>query len=299
MRSWSYALATVVFLSTACASDPRIASGQVGTLDQEISESSALVRSTVDGDLFWTLNDSGNAPVLYAVSLDGSMQGRVRILGVENVDWEAMTVDGAGNLYIADIGNNANSRRDMVIHVIEEPPPRGSREVRVLRSIPFSFPDQERFPDEAKMNFDAESIFWWQGKLYIISKHRSDTRAGLYELDPESAVVTKLDETEMGSMVTDAAVSRGGELAVLTYLGIRFYDISNGVSFASPIGTVAFVPEVSKQSEAISWSDGSIVFTNEQRDVHYLDAVLERRPEIYPSKPPRSRSISRTGRSGS
>lgn len=278
--------AVLLLLTVAgCATSGVDRSGRVGVLDEEITESSGLIRSSLNSELYWTLNDSGNEPVLYAVDLSGRIHGRARIAGVRNIDWEALTIDGEGKLYIGEIGNNENNRRDLVIYVIKEPEPDVDQTVEVERSIPFHFPDQKAFPDAERMNFDAEAIFFHDGFLYVLSKHRSDTMTGLYRLDPATSDVTKIDEIEIGSMVTDAAISVRGRLAVLTYRGIHFFDVSEGVSLeGTEVYSLEFVPEVSKQSEGIAWGGDSIVFTNEQRDVHLIDRPLQRRPGRYPQR---------------
>jgi hypothetical protein len=98
------------WMVAALAADPQIVS-----LDPAIAESSGLARSSVDG-VFWTHGDSGTEPLLFAIDREGRLRATVRVTGATNLDWEDLTSDGAGHLWIGDIGNNANNRRDLAVH---------------------------------------------------------------------------------------------------------------------------------------------------------------------------------------
>ena len=71
-----------------------------------IPEASGIVKSRRHPGIFWVHNDSGNAPLLFAVRSDGRIVRRFR-LGVPNLDWEDIAIDDQGHLYLGDIGNNA------------------------------------------------------------------------------------------------------------------------------------------------------------------------------------------------
>jgi hypothetical protein len=91
---------------------------------KEVKESSGVAFSQrVDG-LFWTHNDSGDKPVLYAFHLDGSHAGSVAIKGSQAVDWEdieSFELDGFPWLMIADTGDNLRRRRGVVVYALKEP----------------------------------------------------------------------------------------------------------------------------------------------------------------------------------
>ena len=64
-------------------------------------------------------NDSGNEPFLYVVNLDGSIRHKALLTGSGNIDFEDITTDNKGNIYLGDFGNNANTRRDLTIWKIK------------------------------------------------------------------------------------------------------------------------------------------------------------------------------------
>jgi hypothetical protein len=76
--------------------------------------------------MLWTHDDSGGAPVVYAISTDGKLRGRLRVTGVKNRDWEDIAsgeVAGRPCLFVADTGDNDANRDNIAIHIVEEPAP--------------------------------------------------------------------------------------------------------------------------------------------------------------------------------
>ena len=82
-------------------------------LPKELSETSGLF---CDVDGMYSLNDSGNAPIIYRINYQGEIIERTRLL-LTNKDWEAITAD-ASSFYIADVGNNKGKREQVEIHKV-------------------------------------------------------------------------------------------------------------------------------------------------------------------------------------
>ena len=55
----------------------------------------------------WAVQDSGNESKLFNIDDKGGVIGEVNV-GITNNDWEDLTCDAEGNLYIGDFGNNNN-----------------------------------------------------------------------------------------------------------------------------------------------------------------------------------------------
>lgn len=141
------AVATAYFLAGGTA---QIRDGLSVTLQVDgLAEASGLAASRRAAELFYSLNDSGNTPVLFAFDAQGRERGRVRIRGVKNQDWEALAavmLDGQSYLFVGDIGDNAGRRRDTAIHVIEEPDPSALKPGQetaadLAWSVPFRYAD--------------------------------------------------------------------------------------------------------------------------------------------------------------
>lgn len=265
-------------------------------------ESSGLVASRAHAGVLWTHADSGAPPVLFAVDDDGRTLARFRLDGARNTDWEDVAIDDGGNLYVGDIGNNESRRRDLVVYRLREPDPRrGSPEEDVLvpvdAKIHFRYPDQLEFP--AKMpNFDAEGLFWRDGRLYLLTKHRADTHTTLYRfpsLDGRAQVVLeKIGEFDLGGadrqfggMATAADLRPDGQvLAVLSYHAVFLFEAPReGDDFlADPIKKIDLVMLTLQQCEAIAWVGEDLIITNEPGHVFRLERPLDPGVDRFPSR---------------
>lgn len=93
--------------------------------DKRINESSGLAASGRTPGVFWTLNDSGGGPFVFAIDTKGNTLARCEIDGASNFDWEDIASgvdrDGKPVLFIGDIGDNLHIRSEVEIYQIEEP----------------------------------------------------------------------------------------------------------------------------------------------------------------------------------
>jgi hypothetical protein len=239
-----------------------------------IKESSGFVKSRQFENLFWTHNDSGDLPRIFATTDKGELIRQVTIEGAKNVDWEDITTDDAGHLYLGDIGNNDNDRRDLSIYVIKEPDPRQASSAQVIKRIHFQYPDQSLFPDPQYQNFDSEALFWANGHLYLLTKHRSDRRTALYRFehlqDDQRQTLTRLGDFEVDGMVTGADASvDGSKLLVLCYEYIYLFEKPrSGDNYLA--GNFKRILLELRQSEGICFNEPYFFLTNEQREIYRL-----------------------------
>lgn len=259
-----------------------------------LEECSGMVHSRRMPGVFWVHNDSGDMPRLFAIERDGTLLAEVHVKGADHVDWEDITADDQGNLYIGDFGNNANKRTDLVIYVIPEPRLDLNvrdvvHEVAVTQRIPFYYPEQRAFPDRADKNYDCEAIFWDAGWLYLLTKHRSDDRTVLYRLPVEGEgrrAAERINEFPLGSQVTGADVSIDGRrLVVLSYEYICVFERPQ-VSDDFLSGEHHRVLIEGRQCEAICFDGERLLFANEQREMYCLELDdLLRRDTYLPEIP--------------
>ena len=102
--------------------EPEFRTGRIAA--KAVGESSGLVASRRHAGVFWTVNDSGNDPVLYAISREGELIAAFPV-DAKNVDWEDLAIDDDGHLYVADVGNNDGRRTEVRVLRVDEPDPRG------------------------------------------------------------------------------------------------------------------------------------------------------------------------------
>jgi hypothetical protein len=107
---------------------------------RELVESSAAAASAAQPGIFFTINDSGGEPVLFAFDSTGADRGAWRVSNARNVDWEAASVGpcaeadtGTGAttarprvaaprcVYIGDVGDNPRRRATSAIYRVSEP----------------------------------------------------------------------------------------------------------------------------------------------------------------------------------
>lgn len=308
-----HALAVAVVVFAAVFSFARCGTRVIHTgaryVDTRIAEPSGLAASRINTGVFWTHNDSGDAATLYAVTADGQVLARYLVERAGAIDWEAITVGDDGYLYVGDIGNNVNDRRDLVVYRVAEPtvepvaPGGGPRDgtLSVDRAIPFHYPEQDAFPPTAR-NFDAEALFWarhpdtGQGTLYLLTKHRGDQATVLYRFETldgderrpltrRGTFVVGGDPERFGGMVTAADATPDGRLlAVLTYHALFVFERpASGDDYLSELrNRIDFDQDVTIQSEAIAWDGDTIIFTNEQGSIFRVDEPLEAREGRFP-----------------
>jgi len=286
-------LIVAIGLLAGCAFFPPLpARDAVARIDSpEIRESSGLVKSRRHPDVFWTHNDSGDAPRLFAIAASGELIAEFAVEAARHRDWEDIAADEAGNLYVGDIGNNFNARRDLVVYRIPEPDPYGEeRSVRADLALPFRYADQKGFPQWRQWNFDAEALFWMDGALHILTKHRSDRRTQLYRLPvtpaQDEAVLEPIASFDLGEAhrlyfssagnVTGADFhSKGRLLAVLTYRAVYlFVRDTDGDSPFRELRRIDLDARRTRMAESIAWDGDDLIFGNEQRHLFRIPNAL-------------------------
>ena len=232
---------------------------RVGTLPDLITESSGL-EIAMEGQSFWIHGDGGAKNNLYEINLKGQLRS-IRSLPASNKDWEDITKDDKGNLYVGDFGNNKSKRRDLRIYKISAD--------NNVDTIQFSYPDQEAFPPkEEDRNFDCEAIFWHQDHLYLVSKNRGHKKINFYKLpDQKGNYVAEvfIKGVYLNSMITAADISPDKKLVtLLSYGKIYFFTIEA----ENPLQLKPYFVKTfnrSAQSEAMVFiNDSDLFISNEQ-----------------------------------
>jgi hypothetical protein len=237
---------------------------KVGRLDHKlIPEGSGIIGSRTHPNVYWTHNDSGNAPVLFAVTQEGKLLGQYTV-NVRNNDWEAISTDDEGHLYVGDIGNNERQRDRILVYRVDEPDPAAapSGQLRVGAMWRLQYPDQP---------FDAESLFVYQGKGYVISKLLTGRHAGLYSFDladhGDAQTLRHVCDLPIRSPVTDAAITPdGARLAVMTLTGPNVFQIDGDVAAAEKLTPkhVTYFDPKDPNMEGVCFAPQGLLATTEE-----------------------------------
>jgi len=136
---------------------------------KEVSGNEMLSNS----DLIWMINDSGNKPEVFGLNQQGGIEKIIKV-NAKNYDWEDLTSDEKGNLYIGDFGNNNQKRKKLNILKIANQDVLNGDKVEVEK-ISFEYP---KLTDKKKVSFDAEGFFYHENYFYIFTKSRQKKSLG-------------------------------------------------------------------------------------------------------------------------
>jgi len=150
---------------------PPEAWGQV--VNPEINETSGLALSTTNEGVLWLHNDSGDSARLFAIGTDGAWLGTWH-LDVDARDWEDLAYGwddelGGMALYVGDVGDNAEERESISVHVVPEPAVPGGGPVEVELDDDAFATMELTYPDGPH---NCETLMWDPptGDLYIVTK---------------------------------------------------------------------------------------------------------------------------------
>jgi len=277
-------VAICAFWAAAAAADPTqflcvIASPRV-------TECSGLAASGRDGDVFWTHNDSGDKPRLYAFNRRGEDLGTFEVEGASAVDWEdiaSFDLDGRPFLLCADTGDNERRRKTSALYLVEEPiiPETKTPEVRkvpLARRIVFRYEDGPH-------DCEAVAVDVLDLMIYLMTKERQTPSSSVYALPlsggEEGTVLTarKIGETPLWP-VTAMDISRDGlRAAVLSGLRIVEFRRAPGEAWAAalsrPPREVAVLYPAQWEALAYERDDKALCVSHEGANPTVLRVVLD------------------------
>lgn len=257
---------------------------------REITESSGLVASRCNKDVFWTHNDSGNGAFIYAINKKGLKLGTWRVAGARNKDWEDIAtfkgVSGDCFLYIGDIGNNVRTRRTLTIYKVKEPrvlqtdissSKKSPRTTQKAEQIMFTYPILRRNAEALMVHPQTEDI-------YVLTKRFSGA-SGVYKLSfkdlKRQNTIRKIGDISVpalpNGLLTGAEIAPDGKRVILC-------DYFNAYEIALPKSAKDFdeiwkhdpsIIELGKrdQGEAICYSVDirSIYATSEKTNSPFIE----------------------------
>lgn len=202
----AFALVCAPALPAAAADGPSVA---FRISDPRITESSGLVASRLHPGVYWTHNDSGDGPYVYAIdAATGKTVATVTMRGIHPRDVEAISIGPDGDLYVGDIGDNLNGAWPEVwIYRFAEPRRLVSQTVDVTRYT-------VRYSDGPR-NAEALMVQPATGRVYIASKNEDGGH--LYEGPARLSASGVNVFRRVGDVpwVTDGAFSPDGTRLVL------------------------------------------------------------------------------------
>lgn len=241
-------------------------------LPSELREVSGM--TYVNGKL-WAIQDNGNTTELFQLSDEGKILKKIKLEFVKNHDWEAITHDNDGNLYIGDFGNNDNLRKNLAIYKINKAD-LNKNSIGKLETIFFNYGDQKDFPPKKKeLFYDCESFFYKNGFFYLFTKNRSknfDGTSYVYRIanKPEKQTISlqttfiTCDKYNSGA-ITDAALSPDGKTFVLlSNKRMWIYsDFKDAKSVKSANKKIKFATY--SQRESVTFKNNNTLFISDEK----------------------------------
>lgn len=229
---------TIIFLvSSQCAAQLK---EEKIKLPKELCEVSGL--EMLNDSILIAINDSGNEPLIYFINLHGEIIKKTKVTNAVNKDWEDLTMDDAGNLYICDVGNNLNQRKDLSILKINANMAFATDTVQAEK-IFFRYADQMDFaPDKNYRVFDCEAVYWRNDSLHILTKNTSKPAKNEWSNGSTEYVIPDIagdylarsryhywtgGDNRLKNQVTGVDIY-GEEIYILTYGHLTTYKIVNG-----------------------------------------------------------------------
>ena len=264
-----------------------------------IDESSGVVPAQHRAGVWFTHNDAGGEPDLYAFDESGVHLETHSVTGGGFRDWEDLAsgpcpagVAAETCLYIGDVGDNSESRDEIDIWVVAEPEPGASAPVVANWRL--------RYPAGAH-DCEAVVVHPCTGRIYLLTKEREGEpvvfRAPLRPTGLDAAVdlelVTTLSRTWFGDsgLITGADWSAAGDrLVVRTYNGGWIWETDPADPDAHWTTPPTDIPiDVDGQGESIAFHpNGGVLTTTERtpmRIVHLPCATSEPATECPPREP--------------
>jgi hypothetical protein len=235
---------------------------------EEVSGTEIVPKS----DLIWMVNDGGNKPTLFGLNEKGEIIKDIYVKAKNN-DWEDLTSDENGNIYIGDFGNNLNRRKNLSIIIVEQN--ELDEKNAEVDEIEFEYPDQTKFPPKKKnMYFDTEAFFYFKNSLYILTKSRVKGNYGkttLYKIPAKEGKYTAeiVDEFEsckdLECWITSADISPNGKkVALLSQKNVLIFSDFNGDKFLS--GKVTKIDLIHRsQKESITFKDNNTLLITDEK----------------------------------
>ena len=231
---------------------------------KNITELSGIIRADRPGE-FWGHNDKGNLPALYRFTLQGKIAQTVLLDKAQNSDWEAITRDDKGNLYIGDIGDNNKNRKQYTVYRIPHPAPAAKKAASVAH-IRYRYPGGD--------SHNCEAMFYFKNSLYFITKEtKKNANPSLFRLselaEHRISSAQSVGKIKLEGSVSDAAVSDNGTyMAILTddylYLSgiqsekdmLKKPDIRHKIDFGN--------------CEGLCFDEDQLVITNENGNIWFF-----------------------------
>ncbi|MFP4845044.1 SdiA-regulated domain-containing protein [Winogradskyella sp. PE311] len=249
----------ITLIATACQSLGQLTF--IGDIANNLDEVSAA-EITDQSKLIWTIQDSGNDSKVFGLNTKGQIINTISITNASNIDWEDLTSDKQGNLYIGDFGNNNEKRKYFrILKLKQQDLKKSSAKVEIIE---FKLPKKQ----DSK---DFEGFFLFNSNFYLFSKEKKKfivlsvpNKIGKHV----ATLVSSHNFKGKHNRITSADISNDGSTIVLLNHN-KLWKLSNFKSndfFSGVIEEKSF--DHNTQKEGICFkSNSEVIITDERNDI--------------------------------
>jgi len=234
----------------------------IADIPSSLKETSAIEK--INGsDILWVIQDAGNTNHLYGLNLEGNIVKDITINNGENIDWEDLTSDSKGNIYIGDFGNNDKTRTSFTIYKVTNA--KNVKSSVNASLINFTLP-------KGMDSIDFESFFLYDGFFYIFSK--DPKKCKLFKVPNKAgnhvaSYISKIKLKSKHTKVTSADISDDGKTVVLLNHDKlwKLTGYSNDDFFSGTIEALEFNHDSQKEGVNLV-NDNQVLITDELKKSH-------------------------------
>ncbi len=231
----------------------------LGDINNSLEEASAA-EIIAQSDLIWTIQDSGNDSVLFGLNVKGNIIRDITITNASNIDWEDLTSDQYGNIYIGDFGNNNEKRK--IFRILKIKHEDLIKTNTTAEIIEFTLP-------KTLKSKDFEAFFVLKNSFYLFSKEtkkfvvlKVPNKVGRHE----AIVRSDFNLDGKNNKITSADISNDGKTVVLLnhYKLWKLSNFKDDDFFSGDIEELLFEHE--SQKEGIGFKTNSTVIISDERN---------------------------------
>jgi len=242
---------------------------ELADLPAVLDEASGLIIAP-NGNLI-SHNDKGD--YLYEFDFNGTLIKTLEVTNAGNEDWEDITTDSNGDIYVSDTGNNDNDRTDLVIYKIDKVAYSAASSSVAAADFPFAYVDQTDFPPGPDdRHFDSEALVMANNVPCLFSKDRTNPFQGTtryYQKVGEEAIFqaayTTDDKSSFGAITAAAMNDAGTQLALVSNRRCWLFSAFSGLDFFS--GTVvSYDFDRDLQIEGVTFQDNCTLLLVDEKN---------------------------------
>ena len=242
----------ILVFSFGCSSGNLTVIADLPSVLKEVS----AIEITPNSSLFWVIEDAGNKNVLYGLNEKGKIVKELKVTNAKNNDWEDLTSDNEGNIYIGDFGNNNKTRTQFKI--LKVLLPEQAINETISEYINFTLPKDVK-------SKDFEAFFLMDSTFYIFSKNNKNGK--LFSVpnsigSHEATFITNFNLKGKTNAITSADY-KDGVIALLNHeKAWLLSEFKKDSFFEGKVGALEFNHK--SQKEGVCFKANTLIITDEQ-----------------------------------